>query len=567
MAEQEYIDSKAEGSEYEPIIPKIKEWPIYKFYQNKDKNVDLIVNQTLEEIYDRSPTAEALEQDIARTYYSEIQRIKRTPWKVDKPDEKEFWESIKKHTNDISNSASEEEKLDQYKEVSEVIVRRYTEEISGTFDPKAYHFAKRFLSFGFATFLNAFRARNLKALFDHRYFIQDSIRLRGDISVIRELGKQGTIIMLPTHFSNLDSIILGWSIHAIGLPAFMYGAGLNLYNYNFVGPLMNRLGAYKVDRRKKNPFYLETLKNFSTISIEEDCHSLFFPGGTRSRNGALESQLKLGLLGTAFDAQRHNIQEAGEDGEYKKIFVVPVVISYHVVLEAKSLIQQFLRSAHKEQYYFNRKDEFDSRSKVVNFIVQLLRKQSEIYLSFGKPMDLFGNEVDAQGKSYNNNQEIDIKDYFITQGKVTQNDQRENEYTKELGELIVKKYLETNIVLTSHMVAHLAYNYYLKKFKTNDIFDLMELAEEELLIPYDEFYAIVDEFISTLKLYNQDGKLNLEDSFQDDTKSIIENGIKNLGIFHNSKALKFDQDSGGITSEDLELLFYYHNRLNGYDFG
>ena len=72
---------------------------------------------------------------------------------------------------------------------------------------------------------------------------------------------------------------------------------------------MNRLGAYKVDRRKKNPVYLEALKTYSTVVLEKGCHSLFFPGGTRSRSGNLEGRLKLGLLSTAFEAQKNIFKE------------------------------------------------------------------------------------------------------------------------------------------------------------------------------------------------------------------------------------------------------------------
>ena len=56
--------------------------------------------------------------------------------------------------------------------------------------------------------------------------------------------------MVPTHFSHLDSALIGWIISQLGLPAFMYGAGLVLYNLKFFAYFFNSLGAYKVDRRK-----------------------------------------------------------------------------------------------------------------------------------------------------------------------------------------------------------------------------------------------------------------------------------------------------------------------------
>src|SRR3546814_15272144 len=61
------------------------------------------------------------------------------------------------------------------------------------------------------------------------------------------------------------TLFRSWVIHSLGLPAFIYGAGLNLFNRKIFAYFMNSLGAYKVDRRKKNLPYLETLKTYSTL--------------------------------------------------------------------------------------------------------------------------------------------------------------------------------------------------------------------------------------------------------------------------------------------------------------
>lgn len=563
MAKQK---KQPKGTNYEPINKRVKDWPIAKLYQNKREFVQEVVNRTIATIYEKNFTSEKLESEIARTYYSEIQRMKRSPWRVDKPDEKDFWQSLKKDAKDIEGAASEEEKIEKYQEVIRIIVERYTNEISATFSPKVYHFAKRFLSFGFASLLNAFQARNLKAIFDHKIFIQDRLKLRGHIEEIRELAKKGTIVLVPTHHSNIDSILVGWSIHAIGLPAFIYGAGLNLYNSKIVGFFMNRLGAYKVDRRKKNPFYLETLKTFSTVSVEKECNSLFFPGGTRSRSGALEDSLKLGLLGSIFDAQRNNILTAQNSGEkeYQKIYVVPLTISYHFVLEAKSLIRQYLKKADKERYYLNRKDEFTSNRKVFDFIIQLLRKKSDTYLSFGKPMDLFGNDLNKDGVSVFNNQEVDIATYFESNGEIIKDNQRDTVYTKQLGELIAKRYKENNIVLSSHIVAYLAFEMLLRKFKVNDVYDLFDYADEELFISRSEFLENLAILRNQLFDLEKRGELICSDEIHLELEALLQHGVTNVGVFHNNKPLQFTK-KGDVFCDDLELLFYYRNRMSGYD--
>jgi glycerol-3-phosphate O-acyltransferase len=149
-------------------------------------------------------------------------------------------------------------------------------------------------------------------------------------------------------------------------------------------------------------------------------HTLFFPGGTRSRSGHLESRVKLGLLGTAIDAQCKNFQVP--DG--KKIFVVPVVLNYHAVLEAKSLIEQYLKYTGK-QLYLVEKDGFGGFLKVLKFLRQFVSNSSEIIVNFGKPIDVLGNFVDKNGNSSDQHgKSIDVKAYILPQSALDKNGNR-----------------------------------------------------------------------------------------------------------------------------------------------
>ncbi len=81
----------------------------------------------------------------------------------------------------------------------------------------------------------------------------------------------------------LPVLAAGYAIYMAGLPPVCYGAGLNLFYNKFLGFFMNRLGAYKVDRRKKHSLYKNVLKEYAAVSMELGYDNLFFPGGTRSR--------------------------------------------------------------------------------------------------------------------------------------------------------------------------------------------------------------------------------------------------------------------------------------------
>ncbi|MBK7094284.1 MAG: 1-acyl-sn-glycerol-3-phosphate acyltransferase [Saprospiraceae bacterium] len=127
---------------------------------------------------------------------------------------------------------------------------------------------------------------------------------------------------------------------------YSYGAGLNLFNYEIPAYFMSKLGAYKVDRRKKNSIYMNSLLEYSKHSLSQNINTIFFPGGTRSRSGEIETELKTGLLSSLIGAQFEKIK----NGDNRKIFVVPVVMNYNSVLEARSLIYSFLKNDRKTKY-------------------------------------------------------------------------------------------------------------------------------------------------------------------------------------------------------------------------
>ncbi len=169
-------------------------------------------------------------------------------------------------------------------------MHRYVSEIVGEFDPQAFNLAKAILPQFFGRILSAAPGKWLKTFAGNVKTLHEKIPISGDIEKIRHLATKGTVVVVPTHFSNMDSIMVGWLLNELGLPAFTYGAGLNLFSIGILSYFMSRLGAYKVDRRKKNSVYLEMIKCYSTVALQRGAHSIFFPGGTRSRSGELEKK-------------------------------------------------------------------------------------------------------------------------------------------------------------------------------------------------------------------------------------------------------------------------------------
>lgn len=559
---QYYIN---EGTLYKPVIPNIHDWPIAKIFKNKESFVSEVIAETILRL-DAYGARESMSTEdlIARTMYLERMRIADDPWKVDPKDESKFWGEIKKglvRNEQFENSA------DAFKArnnaMMENIVSRYANEITSVFRPGSYHFAKRFLPFFFSTLLNASAGKTFKSIINHSVQLQERVHLIGATDAIRNLATKGTIVLVPTHISNMDSILIGWGLHALGLPAFTYGAGLNLYNSKILAYFMKRLGAYKVDRRKKNPIYRETLNAYSTVAMLDGAHSLFFPGGTRCRSGVIEKKLKLGLLATAVEAQRRNYLHGPRTGS-GKIFIVPMVMSYHFVLEAASLIKQHLKTTGQEQYYII-DDEFASYRKFLRFIWATFRTSSDIALAFGEPMDIMGNLVDENGDSFDDHgRKIDGRAYFMSGGKITDDLQRDAEYTRMLGSKIVDRYHIENHVFSSHIVAFVAFQMLSRKSPDLDLYGILRLPEEERFIDRPKFRENVERVLERLRHKADRGKVHLALHLQNDTMNIIDHGIKNIGIYHAKRPLNF-HDAELLVSDNLNLLYYYHNRLVGYE--
>lgn len=551
---------RSKNKSYDPILPGASDWPVVQLSKNRKKFIKQVIEEALSRINEANPGRQDLREELETTLYREKLRIKQNPWRVDPADDYRFWEKVK---DELVGLAVEHEARDKEEEILRRIVTRYANEIAGNFRRTRYRLAREIVKFGFARLLNATRVKQFGAFFRNKYTLRDKIQITGKAKLLRKLAKKGTVVMVPTHFSNLDSILIGWIIHVLGLPPFIYGAGLNLFNIKIFAYFMNSLGAYKVDRRKKNAIYLETLKVYSHLAIREGAHSLFFPGGTRSRSGKIESSLKMGLLGTAMEAQRMHYMNS-PNGQAKKIFIVPVTINYNFVLEAPALIHDHLRAQGGEKYYVE-SDEYSTSYKMIKFLIKFFTKGSDISVSIGPAMDLLGNYVDEDGKSIDRHGRfINTRDYFISNGEVTDDRQREEEYTRRLSRIIVKEYHRINRVFASHLVAFTAFRIWRKQHDKLDLYDFLRLPEEELFIPYDEFKeAFVKARKRVLKL-KKENKVNVAAHLKGQLDEVINLGLENVGMYHSKRPLLRSR-TGHIITRDLTTLYYYHNRMDGYD--
>src|SRR5207249_4036340 len=110
------------------------------------------------------------------------------------------------------------------------------------------------------------------------------------------------------------------------------------------------------------------LKTYSCVLLERGYHTLFFPGGTRSRSGGVERKLKLGLAGTGIEA----FARSAERGRLQPVFFVPATINYLLTLEAETLVDDFLQEEGKSRYIID-DDESTRLGRIAAFMQKLLK--------------------------------------------------------------------------------------------------------------------------------------------------------------------------------------------------
>lgn len=432
------------------------------------------------------------------------------------------------------------------------LVDSYAREIHNPFSPRAYTFATRVMPPVLTRLLSASRGRDILLGPLARTHVDPASRIAiaGPLEHIAELTRRGTVILAPTHVSNLDSPLMGYALYAAGLPPFAYGAGLNLFSNPAMGFFMRRLGAYTVDRRKRNALYKDTLKDYSIEVLRRRCHSLFFPGGTRSRSGRLESRLKKGLLGTGLAAWQENLEAGSANGE---VFVVPCTLSIGVVLEAESLIADALADEGKQRYIIM-DDEFSEPRTVAAFVQQLLRLDARVHVTFGQPLDVVGNRVDLQMRSLDpHGNPVDRRGYVTDrEGKVVADEQRDFLYTERLARKLCDAYRSDFVVQSTHLAAWAAWEALKAQHPGLDVYRLVRLAPEQRAAPRAAVEARIATALTQLADQPRTGPAT--------PARILDEAVKLFANFHRVRALEYAAD--GQVRVSGELTYYYRNRLD-----
>jgi len=439
------------------------------------------------------------------------------------------------------------------------LCERYGWDVAGNFDPRVFQVSTRLLPplvtalLAPSTFATLVRTPRKLVSLDA---LDDKVVVQGPIEKLQRLVRRGTAIYVPTHLSNMDSIVFGYALERAGLPPATYGAGKNLFTNPILSFFMHNLGAYRVDRRIKHNLYKDVLKTYSCVLLERGYHSLFFPGGTRSRSGGIERKLKLGLVGSAIEAYARTLLA----GKERRIFFVPATINYLVTLEAETLIADFLSEAGKGRFIIE-DDESTRLSRVGSFMKKLLGMHGAVAIRFSEPIDPFGNRVDEDGVSHDaRGRAVDPASYVKdTRGEVSVDPARDAQYTRELGEEICRAYSRDTVVMATHLTAAACFARLRSASPAADLFTVLR-QREAVTVPRDDLARDAVRLRDALLALEREGGVVVSDVVRKASGGdIVESAVRAFSSYHPAPVLRSVPE--GIVLCDTNLLFYYQNRL------
>ena len=195
----------------------------------------------------------------------------------------------------------------------------------------------------------------------------------GEIDKVRSLAKEksnGPLIIIPTHRSYIDFLILTYIFFAYDLPVPHIAAGEDFLNMFLVRNMFRHSGAFFIRRQfGEDSLYYSIFSAYVKQLLLDNCPIEFFVEGTRSRAGKT-LQPKLGLLSI--------ISDAFFDKNVQNLTILPVHISYEKILEGEGYTHELLGEKKKPETLQN----------LIKARTVLRKKHGDIDVRFAKPINI-----------------------------------------------------------------------------------------------------------------------------------------------------------------------------------
>lgn len=144
---------------------------------------------------------------------------------------------------------------------------------------------------------------------------------------VRKAAKEGTLILLPSHKSHIDYLVVSYMFYQANLPLPLIVAGDNL-SFFPMGIIFRRAGAFFIRRSFRGDRLYPIVVDAYVRRLIKDGHSIeVFLEGMRSRSGKLLNP-KFGLL--------NMIIASALSQDTRPVHFVPISIGYERIIETES---------------------------------------------------------------------------------------------------------------------------------------------------------------------------------------------------------------------------------------
>ena len=178
----------------------------------------------------------------------------------------------------------------------------------------------------------------------------------------------GPLVLLPTHRSYIDFMILSYIFFSYNLPIPHIASREGFFNMSIVTAILKKCGAFSVRRYSGNDaLYKAILREYVQQLVLDGIPIEFFAEGKRSRAGKLV-QPKVGLLGT--------VAETFFDKRVSDMCLVPINITYEKVIESNAYAEELL-----------------GKTRPMQSLSALVRASRILRSNFGRISVTFGNPI------------------------------------------------------------------------------------------------------------------------------------------------------------------------------
>lgn len=198
------------------------------------------------------------------------------------------------------------------------------------------------------------------------------------IAKIRNVSKKMPFVIIPSHRSHIDYLLLSYIFYKNNIQMPFVAAGTNL-SFFPMGYIFRKSGAFFLRRSfRGNELYAEVFAKYIKILLKEGLPLEFFIEGGRSRTGKMVMP-KYGILSMIIQAYQ---EKACED-----LAAIPVYIGYDRVIEEKSYLEE-LSGLPKEK---------EKATEMIKSSKLLRKRYGRVYMNVGEPI-LLKSYLAAQGK-------------------------------------------------------------------------------------------------------------------------------------------------------------------------